>query len=222
MIGTARPAHPSSRRQQLRMEPKSYDLVIIGSGPAGEKGATQAAYFGKTRRPDREGSLARRGLGQHRDLALEDAPGNLAVPVRVPEPGALRAPLLAQAAGQRPRLHGPRALHLRHRAGPDPGQPEAAQGPGVLRDRLVRRPPHRRDQAVGQPRGPDPRREVPDRHRVVALPAADLPVPRPPGARLRHDPHPPRHAGEHAGLRRRRDRLRICLHVRGAGRSRSR
>ncbi|WP_435017368.1 Si-specific NAD(P)(+) transhydrogenase [Tundrisphaera sp. TA3] len=30
------------------MEPKSYDLVIIGSGPAGEKGATQAAYFGKS------------------------------------------------------------------------------------------------------------------------------------------------------------------------------
>lgn len=30
------------------MELKTYDLVIIGSGPAGEKGATQAAYFGKT------------------------------------------------------------------------------------------------------------------------------------------------------------------------------
>ena len=30
------------------MEPKTYDLVIIGSGPAGEKGATQAAYFGKS------------------------------------------------------------------------------------------------------------------------------------------------------------------------------
>lgn len=27
--------------------PKSYDLVVIGSGPAGEKGAAQAAYFGK-------------------------------------------------------------------------------------------------------------------------------------------------------------------------------
>ncbi len=26
---------------------KSYDLVVIGSGPAGEKGAAQAAYFGK-------------------------------------------------------------------------------------------------------------------------------------------------------------------------------
>ncbi len=30
------------------MELKSYDLVIIGSGPAGEKGATQAAYFGNS------------------------------------------------------------------------------------------------------------------------------------------------------------------------------
>ena len=26
---------------------QSYDLVVIGSGPAGEKGAAQAAYFGK-------------------------------------------------------------------------------------------------------------------------------------------------------------------------------
>lgn len=29
------------------MDAKSYDLVVIGSGPAGEKGAAQAAYFGK-------------------------------------------------------------------------------------------------------------------------------------------------------------------------------
>src|SRR6267142_4015192 len=29
------------------MEDKKYDLVVIGSGPAGEKGAAQAAYFGK-------------------------------------------------------------------------------------------------------------------------------------------------------------------------------
>jgi NAD(P) transhydrogenase len=27
---------------------KAYDLIVIGSGPAGEKGAAQAAYFGKT------------------------------------------------------------------------------------------------------------------------------------------------------------------------------
>jgi len=25
-----------------------YDLIVIGSGPAGEKGAAQAAYFGKS------------------------------------------------------------------------------------------------------------------------------------------------------------------------------
>src|ERR1700709_742773 len=30
------------------METKAYDLVVIGSGPAGEKGAAQAAYFGKS------------------------------------------------------------------------------------------------------------------------------------------------------------------------------
>jgi NAD(P) transhydrogenase len=30
------------------MDVKSYDLVVIGSGPAGEKGAAQAAYFGKS------------------------------------------------------------------------------------------------------------------------------------------------------------------------------
>ena len=29
------------------MENKNFDLVVIGSGPAGEKGAAQAAYFGK-------------------------------------------------------------------------------------------------------------------------------------------------------------------------------
>ena len=29
------------------MEAKTYDLVVVGSGPAGEKGAAQAAYFGK-------------------------------------------------------------------------------------------------------------------------------------------------------------------------------
>src|SRR6186713_252185 len=29
------------------MEDKKYDLIVIGSGPAGEKGAAQAAYFGK-------------------------------------------------------------------------------------------------------------------------------------------------------------------------------
>ena len=29
------------------MPPEKYDLIVIGSGPAGEKGAAAAAYFGK-------------------------------------------------------------------------------------------------------------------------------------------------------------------------------
>src|SRR5207245_7376495 len=34
---------------QARIMPATYDydLIVIGSGPAGEKGAAQAAYFGK-------------------------------------------------------------------------------------------------------------------------------------------------------------------------------
>jgi NAD(P) transhydrogenase len=35
------------RRCLLDDEPESYDLIVIGGGPAGEKGAAQAAYFGK-------------------------------------------------------------------------------------------------------------------------------------------------------------------------------
>src|SRR5947209_6778951 len=31
----------------MPMDPEKYDLIVIGSGPAGEKGAAQAAYFGK-------------------------------------------------------------------------------------------------------------------------------------------------------------------------------
>ena len=29
------------------MKTATYDLIVIGSGPGGEKGAAQAAYFGK-------------------------------------------------------------------------------------------------------------------------------------------------------------------------------
>jgi len=38
-----RPAYHGARFSAV----ETYDLVVIGSGPAGEKGAAQAAYFGK-------------------------------------------------------------------------------------------------------------------------------------------------------------------------------
>jgi len=48
------------------MEAKHYDLVVIGSGPAGEKGAAQAAYFGKSvalieKEPELGGAAANTG-----------------------------------------------------------------------------------------------------------------------------------------------------------------
>src|SRR5262245_53940752 len=42
----SRPGGPSVRGRR-RMGQDHYDLIVIGSGPAGEKGAAQAAYFGK-------------------------------------------------------------------------------------------------------------------------------------------------------------------------------
>src|SRR5258706_16382535 len=35
------------RNEKGAMMSMDYDLVVIGSGPAGEKGAAEAAYFGK-------------------------------------------------------------------------------------------------------------------------------------------------------------------------------
>jgi NAD(P) transhydrogenase len=32
---------------EAKMTAQEYDLIVIGGGPAGEKGAAQAAYFGK-------------------------------------------------------------------------------------------------------------------------------------------------------------------------------
>src|SRR3954468_15709741 len=48
------------------MESTNFDLIVIGSGPAGEKGAAQAAYFGKSvalveKEPDLGGAAANTG-----------------------------------------------------------------------------------------------------------------------------------------------------------------
>src|SRR5438270_9985361 len=40
-------ADDTFRFEEAGMERASYDLVVLGSGPAGEKGAAQAAFFGK-------------------------------------------------------------------------------------------------------------------------------------------------------------------------------
>ena len=45
-IYSARDVKLCGKRKKMTIQP-DYDLVVIGSGPAGEKGAAQAAYFGK-------------------------------------------------------------------------------------------------------------------------------------------------------------------------------
>src|SRR5216117_1480888 len=37
----------TGRKRSAMADVEPFDLVVIGSGPAGEKGAVQAAYFGK-------------------------------------------------------------------------------------------------------------------------------------------------------------------------------
>ena len=47
------------------MSAAKHDLIVIGSGPAGEKGAAQAAYFGKRVALIEQSPDARRGGGEH-------------------------------------------------------------------------------------------------------------------------------------------------------------
>ena len=170
------------------MEPKTYDLVIIGSGPAGEKGATQAAYFGKTvalieKEPWLGGASANTGtlpsktlretalfLSGFRNRELYGLQFTLKQQVNVRDFMA-RERYICDT--ERARIQ---ANLKRHRVRVYSGTASFVD-PHTIAIKPTR-----------QPRDPDPGREDPDRHRLVALPAADLPVPRPPGARLRHDP----------------------------------
>ena len=71
--------------------PYDYDLVVLGAGPAGEKGAAQAAYFGKrVALVEREAEPGGRG-GAHRHAAVEDAARDRALPLGLPAARALRA-----------------------------------------------------------------------------------------------------------------------------------
>jgi NAD(P) transhydrogenase len=76
----------------------SYDLVVLGSGPAGEKGAAQAAYFGK------------KVAIVERDLYLGGAAASSAIPSKT-----LRETSLALSGIRARRLHGV-DLSLKRRA----------------------------------------------------------------------------------------------------------
>ena len=88
----------------------AFDLVVIGSGPAGQKAAIQAAKLGKRVAVVEREKHGRRRLRQHRDDPLEDDPRGRPLPHR-PEPARrVRPELPAQGRhhDRRPRPRGPR------------------------------------------------------------------------------------------------------------------
>jgi len=72
-----------------KRKPKHYDLIVLGSGPAGEKGAAQAAYFGK------------KVAIVERDTCLGGAAASTALPSKT-----LRETSLALSGIRARRLHG--------------------------------------------------------------------------------------------------------------------
>ena len=75
-----------------------YDLIVIGSGPAGQKAAIAAAK--QNRRVaiiERERELLGRRLPPHRHDPLEDDPRSDPAPHRLPPPRRLRRALPPQA-----------------------------------------------------------------------------------------------------------------------------
>ena len=72
-----------------KRKPKHYDLIVLGSGPAGEKGAAQAAYFGK------------KVAIVERDTCLGGAAASTAIPSKT-----LRETSLALSGIRARRLHG--------------------------------------------------------------------------------------------------------------------
>ena len=119
-----------------------YDLVVIGGGPAGERGAAQAAYFGKRvaiveREPEPGGAAV-----HTRHAALEDPARDRAVPVGLSAAAARR-----RAGRPGSRAHGHAAPRPQGRGPPpggrsDPHQPGTRTGSTWCRARAALVDPH--------------------------------------------------------------------------------
>ena len=75
---------------------QSFDLIVIGSGPAGQRAAIQAAKIGKARRAGRKARMRRRRLHQHRHHSQQDHARSRAAPLRLQLPEHLRRQLPRQ------------------------------------------------------------------------------------------------------------------------------
>ena len=123
---------------------QEYDLVVIGSGPGGQKAAIAAAKLGKIGRRDRTRHDARRRLRQHRHHSVEDVARGRRLPHRDEPARALRRQLPRQGQDHPRRPAGPHPA--RDRQGDRRGALAADAQPGrpVRRARPLRRRAHRR------------------------------------------------------------------------------
>ena len=198
------------------MPPDSYDLVVIGGGPAGASGAITAGLLGRRvalvektaeiggagintgtipSKTLRETALALSGLRSRRlfgvDLSLR------------------REATVADFMRHQGQVTAGERRRIESRLGDT--RVETFCGTGRFLD------PHTIRVGAATAGGRAAGRVRPDRHRVVAPAAARVPVRRRPGARLERDPRAEGDAAEAGGRRRRGDRERVRRHVRRAG-----
>ena len=196
-----------------------FDLVVIGSGPAGEKGAAQAAYFGKKvalveKAPALGGACVHTG-----HAAVEDAARDGAVRDGLPAPQPLRHDAGGRSRRQPAPAHGAPARG--HRAA---GRADRAQHRPARRDhRRAARPSSSARTRSSCARRRDRRHAAAHRRRYFLIAPGSSPhrparraVRRPRRRGLRHDPRPGSHPAVAGRRRRRRHRLRVRLPVRGA------
>ena len=195
------------------MAPEKYDLVVIGSGPAGEKGAAQAAYFGK------------RVALVEKEPVLGGAAANT---------GTLPSKTLRESAlflsGFRQRGLFGISFTMKE---------QVTVRDFLAHERLVKENERERIQKNLKRHRVDLYRgtaSLADAHTITVQPSrcpgfqihgdviliatgsypyrpAVFPFHNPPRLRFRHHPDAARDPGDHAGGRRRCDRLRIRLHV---------
>ena len=194
-----------------------YDLLVLGSGPGGQKAAIAAAKLGRRVGDRRAHAHDRRRVHQHRHDPVQDAARGRALPDRPDPAGALRPDLPGQGRhhGRRPDLPDP----ARDRPG-DRRHPQPA-GPQPRADARRHRPGSPSPTRSWSPADDGNEREVTADKFVIA--AGTRPA-RPSTVdfdgqhrgRLRRDPRPgPRAAVDGRG-RRRRHRHRVRLDVRRA------
>ena len=195
-----------------------FDLVVIGSGPAGEKGAVQAAYFGKKvalveKAPELGGACVHTGTLPSktlRETALYvtgfQRRNLYGMTLDVDRDASLRQ-LMGRLHAVTEQQVAQIARNLdRHGVTIVAGEAEFV-GPQEI---VVRAAGSNGGHAAAH------RRRDPHRDRQLAAPPARRPLRRSRRRGLRHDPRPRPHPAVARRRRRRRDRLRVRLPVRGA------